>query len=137
MIRSKNFVMIIGNLGKDPEIRKNENNTKTAIFSVATSEDRKAKEDETKVYTHTEWHRVVAYRKLADMVESCLKKGQKVSVIGKLRSSTWEDKKTGEKKTGWSIEAEDVFIHIREGSGNGDFISGEESSQAGDDDIPF
>jgi single-strand DNA-binding protein len=135
MIRSKNFVVIIGNLGRDPEIRKNENNTKTAIFSVATSEDRKTKEGEIKV--HTEWHRVVAYRKLADMVETGLKKGHKVCVVAKLRSTSWEDKKTGEKKTGWSLEADDIFLHVRETSNNGEYMADEEASQVSDDDIPF
>lgn len=133
MIRSKNLIVVIGNVGRDPEIRQNDS-LKTATFSVATSEERKTKEGEVKV--HTEWHRVVTYRKLADMVEAAIKKGQKVCIVGKMRSSSWEDKKTGEKRVGWSLEADDVFIHVREGS-NHNYAGDEDSSQIPDDEIPF
>ena len=127
-------MIVIGNIGRDPEVRQ-QNDNKTAVFSVATSEERKSRDGEIKV--HTEWHRIVAYRKLADMVESSIRKGLKVCVIGKMRSSTWDDKKTGEKKTSWSIEADDVFIHVRETSSSSDYGSDSDPSQISDDDIPF
>ena len=84
-----NRVTIIGNLGKDPEVRRLENGAVVAKFSVATSENYKDKSGEWQ--TVTEWHDVVVWHKLAEKAESTLKKGTQVYIEGKLTHRNWED----------------------------------------------
>tara|TARA_B100000767_G_scaffold49493_1_gene44493 strand:+ start:4914 stop:5336 length:423 start_codon:yes stop_codon:yes gene_type:complete len=94
---SINKVILIGNLGKDPEVRHFENGGSIARFSIATSETYIKKDTEEKV-TQTEWHTVVTRGGLATkVVEPYLKKGNSVYVEGKLRTRSWEDK-NGETK---------------------------------------
>ena len=89
---SINKVILIGNLGKDPEIRHFENGGSLARFSLATSETYTNKETNEKV-TQTEWHTVVTRGGLASkVVEPYLKKGNSVYIEGKLRTRSWEDK---------------------------------------------
>lgn len=96
---SLNKVMLIGNAGKDPEIRyidtNQSNDGKVASFSIATSERYRDKNGEQR--ENTEWHNVVAYRGLADVVEKYVKKGTQVYVEGKLRTRSWTDQ-SGTKK---------------------------------------
>ena len=89
---SINKVILIGNLGKDPEVRHFENGGSLARFSLATSETYTNKETNEKV-TQTEWHTVVTRGGLASkVVEPYLKKGNSVYIEGKLRTRSWEDK---------------------------------------------
>ncbi|MBI2072957.1 MAG: single-stranded DNA-binding protein [Gemmatimonadetes bacterium] len=94
MARSLNKVMLIGNLGADPEVRSTANGTRVANLSVATSRqwNNPAGERQEK----TEWHRIVAWNnrvsKLADFVEKYLKKGDRVYVEGRIEYRTWEDR---------------------------------------------
>jgi len=92
---SVNKHIIIGNLGKDPEIKTLENGTKLANFSVATTDAYTDKEGN-KV-TNTEWHNVVLWKKLADVAEMFLVKGSQVYVEGKSKTRSWDDK-DGNKK---------------------------------------
>ena len=85
-----NRVILVGNLGKDPEIRTLENGAKVAKFSIATNETYKNAQGE-KV-TDTEWHNVVAWGKIADIVENYLTKGKEVAIEGKLTSRSYDDK---------------------------------------------
>ena len=85
-----NKVILIGNLGKDPEVRYLENGVAVANFSLATTESYKNKEGE-KV-SQTEWHNIVLWRGLAEIAEKFLKKGSAVYIEGKIRSRKWEDK---------------------------------------------
>ena len=85
-----NKVILLGNLGKDPEVRHLENGRAVANFSIATSEVYKNKQGE-KV-TNTEWHNVVLWTPLAEIAEKYLKKGNQVYVEGKLTSRSYEDK---------------------------------------------
>ena len=91
MARSLNKVMLIGNLGKDPEVRHLENGTAVANFSIATTESYKDR-NTGEVISNTDWHNIVVWRKLAEIVEKYLKKGNKVYVEGKLRTRSWQDK---------------------------------------------
>ncbi len=84
-----NRVILIGNLGKDPEIRTLESGAMVAKFSVATNENYKDRNGEWQ--TQTEWHDVVAWRALAERAQSQLKKGMQVYVEGKLTHRTWQD----------------------------------------------
>lgn len=86
----KNKVQLIGNLGNDPEIINLESGKSLAKFSIATNEIYKNAEGE-KV-TDTQWHNIVAWGKIADIVEKYLTKGKEVAVEGKLTTRTWDDK---------------------------------------------
>lgn len=91
-----NKVILVGNLGKDPEVRYLENGTAVCSFPLATSEtytDRNSGEKK----TQTEWHNVVLWRKLAEIGEKYLKKGSQIYIEGKLRTRSWEDQ-SGQKK---------------------------------------
>ena len=90
-----NKVILIGNLGKDPEIRSLESGAKVASFSLATSESYKNKEGQR--VDQTEWHNIVLWRGLADVAEKFLKKGSQIYLEGKIRSRSWDDK-DGNKK---------------------------------------
>ncbi|MFY0626427.1 MAG: single-stranded DNA-binding protein [Reichenbachiella sp.] len=85
-----NKVILLGNLGRDPEVRHLENGRAVANFSIATSETYKNKQGE-KV-TNTEWHNVVLWTPLAEIAEKYMKKGNQVYIEGKLTSRSYEDK---------------------------------------------
>ncbi len=85
-----NKVILLGHLGKDPEIRTTENGVKVATFSLATSESYKNKEGQK--IDQTEWHNIVIWRGLAEIAEKFLKKGSQVYLEGKIRTRNWDDK---------------------------------------------
>lgn len=90
MANGVNKVILIGNLGKDPEITRLESGVKKAVFSLATTEVYRNKEGE-KV-PHTEWHNIILWRGLAEVAENYLKKGNTVFVEGRIRKREYEDK---------------------------------------------
>ena len=95
---SLNKVSLIGNLGKDPEVRYMADGTTSATISLATTD--KWKDKNTKeIKEHTEWHRVVFFNGLADVVRDYLKKGSSIYVDGKLRTNKWIDKQGIERYT--------------------------------------
>ena len=85
-----NKVILVGNLGKDPEIRHLDNGVAVANFSLATTESYTNKQGER--VNQTEWHNVVLWRGLADIAEKYLKKGNSVYIEGKIVTRKWEDK---------------------------------------------
>ena len=85
-----NKVILVGNLGKDPEVRSLENGAKVANFTLATSETYKNRDGQ-KVTT-TEWHNIVLWRGLADIAERFLRKGNQVYIEGKIKTRVWDDK---------------------------------------------
>ncbi len=85
-----NKVILIGNLGKDPEVRSLESGVKVAKFSLATTETYKDKEGVRQQIT--EWHNIVLWRGLAEVAEKYLKKGNQLYVEGRIKSSSWDDK---------------------------------------------
>ena len=85
-----NKVILIGNLGKDPEVRYLDNGVVVANISLATSENYKNKDGER--ISQTEWHDIVLWRGLAEVAEKYLKKGSSVYIEGKLRTNKWVDK---------------------------------------------
>ena len=85
-----NKVILIGNLGKDPEVRYLDSGVVVANFSLATTENYKNKEGER--VSLTEWHNIVLWRGLAEVAEKWLKKGSSVYIEGKIRNRKWEDK---------------------------------------------
>jgi single-strand DNA-binding protein len=94
--KSLNKVLLIGNLGKDPELSYTASGVAVAKFSVATGE--RWKDQEGNVQERTEWHNIVAWRKLAEICGQYLKKGSKVYLEGKLQTRSWDDKNTGQKR---------------------------------------
>ena len=103
-----NKALVIGNLGSDPKIAIiNNGQTKVASFSVATTERGYTTQNGVKVQEKTEWHNIVCFGKLADVVDKYLKKGSKVFVEGKMRTRNYEDK-TGAKRTIMEINAETI-----------------------------
>jgi len=85
-----NKVILIGNLGTDPEVRTLESGAKVANFNIATNEVYKDKNGDKQ--ERTEWHRIVMWRGLAEIAEKYLKKGNKIFLEGRLRTRQWEDK---------------------------------------------
>jgi len=92
-----NKVILVGNLGKDPEVRSLESGTKVASFSLATTESYKNKEGQ-KV-EQTEWHNIVMWRGLAEVAEKYLRKGGQIYLEGKIRTRTWDDKEGNKRYT--------------------------------------
>mgnify|MGYP002623418752 CR=1 FL=1 len=95
-----NKVIIVGNVGKDPEIKTYNGNVKYAQFSVATTEQFKDKNSNEKK-TFTEWHTIKCWRNLADVAENYVKKGRQVYIEGKIHYSSWDE--NGVKKQGVEI----------------------------------
>ena len=92
-----NRVILIGNLGRDPEVRRLENGAVVAKFSVATNENYKDKSGEWQ--TQTEWHDIVLWRSLAERAEQQLKKGSQVYIEGKLTHRSWQDQEGNNRRT--------------------------------------
>lgn len=95
MATGVNKVILIGNLGRDPEVQNFENGVKKAAFTLATTEAYKGKDGEK--IQHTEWHNIIMWRGLADVAERFLKKGSTIYVEGRIRKREYEDKE-GQKK---------------------------------------
>ena len=138
-----NKVIIIGRLGRDPEVRYTQDGTAVANFSVATSEEWRDKDSGEK-RERTEWHRIVAWRRLGELCGQYLSKGRQVYIEGKLQTRSWEQ--DGVKRYSTEIVASDVqFLGGRDGGPGGDASQG--GFQGGppeppfaddqDDDIPF
>ena len=85
-----NKVILVGNLGKDPEVRYLDNGVAVANFSLATTESYKNKQGER--VSQTEWHNIVLWRGLAEVAEKYLKKGSSIYVEGRIKNRKWEDK---------------------------------------------
>ena len=103
----RNKVQLIGHLGNDPEITTLESGNKLAKFSIATNESyRNAKGEKV---DRTEWHRVVAWKGLAELAEKYLVKGKEIAIEGKLTSRSYEDKQ-GEKKYITEVVANELLL---------------------------
>ena len=146
MPKSVNKVILVGNVGKDPEVKYTPSGTPVAKFSLATNEKYKDRSDEWQ--ERTEWHNIVAWQRLAEIVGEYVKKGAKLYIEGKLQTSSWEDRESGTKKYRTEIVARDlVLLGSHENGGGGDDRSNRngdqrQSAYAGsaeitDEDIPF
>lgn len=113
---SLNKAMIIGRLGQDPDVRYTQSNTAVANLSVATSERYKDKSGEWK--ENTEWHRVVAWGRLAEICQEYLKKGSLVYIEGPIQTRQWEDK-DGQTRYTTEIKALTMTMLDSKGSNNG------------------
>ena len=118
MAKSVNKVILIGNLGKDPEVKYTPSGTPVAKFSLATNERYKDKAGEWQ--ERTEWHNIVAWQRLAEIVGEYVKKGSKIYIEGRLQTSSWEDKQSGEKKYRTEIVANDLVLLSGRGETEGE-----------------
>ena len=108
MPKSVNKVILVGNVGKDPEIKYSPSGTSIAKFSLATNEKYKDRSDEWQ--ERTEWHNIVAWQRLAEIVGEYVTKGAKLYIEGKLQTSSWEDRGSGTKKYRTEIVARDLVL---------------------------
>src|SRR5271170_3403902 len=116
MPKSVNKVILVGNVGKDPEVRYSQSGTPVANFSLATNERFKDRSGEWQ--DRTEWHNIVAWQRLAEIVGEYVAKGSKVYVEGKLQTTSWEDRQSGERKYRTEIVARELLLlGSRENSG--------------------
>lgn len=139
MARSLNKVQLIGNLGKDPELRYTTAGVAVATFTIATNES--WKDQDGNLQERTEWHNIVAWRKLAEICGEWLKKGKKVYIEGRLQTRSYDDKNTGAKKYVTEIVADNMIMLDGKGgageSGPAPAPSQGEGSLAKEDDLPF
>ena len=137
---SINKVILLGNLGADPEIRYTAGGDAVATISVATSSSWNDKQSGEK-REKTEWHRVVFFRRLAEVVGEYLKKGSSIYVEGQLQTNSYEDKNTGEKKFSTQIVAREMQMLGSRNSMDGQQDSSPEmqsqETPVFDDEIPF
>jgi len=114
---SVNKVILVGRLGKDPEIRSTPSGTSVAKFSLATDDrftDKNGEKQE-----RTEWHNIVAWGKLAEICGQYLRKGKLIYIEGSIRTDSWDDKETGVKKYRTEIIANQMQMLDRKGDENG------------------
>ncbi len=143
-----NKVILIGNLGKDPELRKTANGTSVASFSLATTErfnDRTGARQE-----RTEWHNIVAWAKLADLANQYLRKGRSAYIEGRIATNSWDDK-DGNKRYKTEIVANQIqFLGSSSDGNSGGFTPSSSSAEIAapngavlepepvvEDDLPF
>jgi single-strand DNA-binding protein len=115
MAKSVNKVILLGNVGKDPEIRATAGGMTVANFSIATTDRIKGADGQ---YTDkTEWHNLVAFQRTAEIVRDYVKKGNKLYIEGRLSTSSWDDKATGQKKYKTEIIVGDLSLLSGRGEG--------------------
>src|SRR5438874_8433558 len=108
MAKSLNKVMLIGNLGKDPEVKYTPSGTPVAKLTLATNERFKDKDGQWA--DRTEWHNIVLWQRLAEIAGEYLKKGNKVYIEGRLQTHSWDDKQTNQKRYMTEIVASDLVL---------------------------
>ena len=148
MARGVNKVILVGNLGKDPEVRYMPNGNAVANITLATTEswkDKQSGEQQEK----TEWHRIVMFRRLGEIAGEYLKKGSQVYIEGKLQTRKWQDNSGNDRYTTEIVASEMQMLGGRGGGGSAGFSSDSAPSQSApapaaaaaggefDDDIPF
>lgn len=142
-MRGVNKVILIGNLGRDPEMRYTRDGTAVANLNLATSDswnDAQGQRQE-----RTEWHRVVAFGKLAEIAKEYLSKGRQIYIEGRLQTRSWEDKE-GNKRYTTEIKADQMVMLGGRGGDGGSRSAGpppggedfsREPFEATDEDVPF
>ncbi|QBF82751.1 single-stranded DNA-binding protein [Shewanella maritima] len=126
--RGVNKVILVGNLGRDPEVRYMPNGNAVANFTIATSESWKDQQGQPQ--ERTEWHNIVMYRRLAEIAGEYLKKGSKVYIEGKLQTSKWQDQNTGQDRYKTEINALEMQMLDSRNSG-GDNAGGFQGQNQG------
>lgn len=149
MARGVNKVILIGNLGRDPEVRYTPSGAAVASLTLATSESWKDKQTGEQV-ERTEWHRIVMFNRLGEIAGEYLRKGSKVFIEGRLQTRKWQDKTTGQDRYTTEIIADNMQMLDGKGAGAGTMDSApgmrdeatampaaSPATDNFDDDIPF
>jgi len=136
MAKSVNKVILLGNVGKDPEIRSTPGGTMVASFTLATSD--RQKDAQGNWQDRTEWHNLKAFNRTAEIIRDYVKKGSKLYVEGKITTNSWDDKETGQKRYRTEILVNDLSLLSGrdEGSGGGYSRSSGSGSTASFDQRP-
>jgi len=138
-----NKVILVGNLGRDPEVRSTPSGQPVATFSLATN--RKWKDQSGNRQEETEWHNIVCWGRQAEIAGQYLTKGKQIYVEGRLQTRSWEDKQSGEKKYRTEVICQNFQMLGARGGYDGGAQSpasspeapGDFQAQPEDDDIPF
>jgi len=132
MAKSVNKVILLGNVGKDPEIRSTPGGTMVANFTLATSD--RQKDPQGNWQDRTEWHNLVAFQRTAEIVRDYVKKGTKLFIEGKIQTRSWDDKESGQKRYRTEIIVNDLsLLSGREEGSSGGYSRGSSGSTAGFD----
>ena len=153
-MKSVNKVILVGHLGKDPEVKYTPQGTPVAKFTMATNERFKGKDGNWQ--DRTEWHNLVAFSRTAEIIRDYVKKGSKLYVEGKIQTRSWDDKESGQKRYRTEIIVNDLsLLSGRDEGGSGGYSRGggsssnydqrppagqddfAQSAEISDDDIPF
>ncbi len=121
MAKGVNKVILLGNVGKDPEIRATGGGTTVATFTLATAE--RTKDQQGNWTDKTEWHNLVAYGRTAEIVRDYVKKGKELFIEGRLQTRSWDDKESGQKKYRTEIIVNEMTL-LGGGAGRGEGASG-------------
>ncbi len=154
MAKGVNKVLLLGNVGKDPEIRSTAGGMTVATFSLATAD--RAKDAQGNWADKTEWHNLVCFQRTAEVVRDYVKKGTQLFIEGKIQTRSWDDKESGQKKYRTEILVNELTLlgggpGRGEGASSGSYSKSSSSSYANapasqpdyadtgitDDDIPF
>ena len=155
MAKGVNKVFLLGNVGKDPEIRSTPSGTTVATFTLATAD--RAKDQQGNWADKTEWHNLVAFQRTAEIVRDYVKKGTQLFIEGKIQTRSWDDKESGQKKYRTEILVNELSLlgggpGRSEGASSGGYSRSSSSSSTTsgassqpdyadtgitDDDIPF
>jgi single-strand DNA-binding protein len=156
MARSVNKVTLLGNVGKDPEIRSSASGVMVANLTLATSSNQKDAQGNWQ--EHTEWHNLVAFNRTAEIVRDYVKKGSKLYIEGKIQTRSWDDKESGQKRYRTEIIVNELILLTSRDEGAGGFSrsasssnsaanfdqrppvatgAGQDETMISDDDIPF
>jgi single-strand DNA-binding protein len=133
-----NKVILIGNLGADPEVKYASSGTTIATFRLATSENRVNRSSGEKTTT-TEWHRIVAFGKLAEICGEYLNKGKQVYIEGRLRTRSWEDKEGNRKFTTEIVATQMQMLGAPTSASTleKEISTGQEEPPSSEEDVPF
>lgn len=144
MASSVNKVILVGRLGKDPDLKYTQQGTAVAKFSLATDEQWVDKNGEKQ--RRTEWHNIVAWNKLAEICQKYLVKGKLVYIEGRLQTQTWDDQE-GKKHSRTEIRADNMVMLSPAAASGGEMGGGspqpvretepDQAAEIGDDDVPF
>ena len=122
MAKGVNKVLLLGNVGKDPEIRSTTGGTTVASFSLATAD--RQKDQQGNWQDKTEWHNLVAFNRTAEIVRDYVKKGTQLYIEGKIQTRSWDDKESGQKKYRTEILVNELTLLGKPGEGGGSSSGG-------------
>jgi single-strand DNA-binding protein len=122
MAKGVNKVFLLGNVGKDPEIRSTAGGTMVASFSLATAD--RQKDAQGNWTDKSEWHNLVAFNRTAEIIRDYVKKGTQLYIEGKIQTRSWDDKDSGQKKYRTEILVNEMTLLGKPGGGSGESGSG-------------